>query len=374
MGKKTIKSTTVGSAAVILIVSLVTSTASAQSIRNYDVSHGFWIQPIQPALVTVAITKDFEHAWAKKPGFTSSANWSPTTQPSRFNRYGTDWQNRNGSVWNSGTAGATRVLENINVGVGPWPFVRNNSVTATSGTNTATASSSIFINEFAPTGAFVGGIRSNGSVSVSGTGSAYAFSSAGVAMMGLTMDWRRGRLGWSPMFRDSVSGSAHAVGRPPRSRDPITFSITDDEGNVLLEDTLVDMWAQVDEGEDAEVLWQNGVLSLTNADAGELVIDLDSEFLDSTDRGFARLVFEGGIITESTDSGILDGILPAVGMSSTFTAPVSTDWEFDYQIPDLGTNIQFDFDNGSAPAPVPEPSTIGLLAISTMVLLIKKRR
>ena len=366
MSKKDISKTTIGSIIAIAIISLAPTTALANSYEN-EVRAIF--TPPNPVFSSIARIEDFEHAWAHEIDHAIDSHWSPATQLPGFDRDGTYRQDENGTIWNSG---GPPVLYNFHSSSGPWPYTQSNSVEARSGANSAKASSMGTVDRIVATGAFSAYAKVEGYGASPAPGSARAFSATRISMLGLTEDWRQGTLEWQPSLHMEI---IDPTPQDPQFHNPITVSITDNDDNIALQETIVDMWGYLDAGNDAELLWDDGTLSITNAEYGELVIDLDSEFINPDDRGYAHLVFEDGIITESTDSGVLEGILPDVGTPSDFSTTTPDPFTLRYDIPDCGPNLRFDLplcDDANEGA-IPEPSSIGLLALSSIVLLVRKR-
>lgn len=339
--------------------------ASAQTATNtYNVVHNFWVWPANPLLAGQGWWRDYEHAWASQPGFPANANWSPGGQPLGYAPYGTDWQDRWGVVRNNA------LPVNMNL-TGPFwvppPYFNSRTVNAVSGASSATASASVSAN--AAGGVLSGTTRAWGTAVASGPGSqAYAFSSSSIFLRGLTIDWRTGRLRWTPMFRDSVSGSAFASVPRPRPRDPIAFRSIDDLDNVLWEDVPLEIWANITDG-DGQWAWENGTLEAAVVD-GEFFTSIESSTIPTSQWGHARLSVHNGVVDSSFGDGIFAGMLPLVGSPGTFSIPFPMNIEFDYALPQMGSQVEIVLSGGLT---IPEPGTVMLLGLGVLALRRRTR-
>jgi hypothetical protein len=354
------------------------ASALGQVNVSYDIRHDFSIAlpPGLEAPISQAVWWDFEHAWASEELSIDPASWTPAAQPVGFRPYGFDWQDVWGRVWNSG-----RVLVNVNTTpyVGPpWPFERQTTVTANSGSASATASSSVSIEQFIPGGPFTGSIRSWGAASAptGETNGAYAYASSNVALLGQTADWRTGTILWSPSLSYQPTGSTGTgtvrSGCPREGpRDPVIARVLDADGGVLLEELFFDMAFNVERWDlPAEVSWSDDTLIYSNIIDGRLWITSDNAYVDPSNHGTAWLVITNSLITESEDTGIFDELLPLVGSPGTFSIPFPSEIVLNYELPNLGSFVQFDMGHGLTP----EPATLSLLALGGLGALLRRRK
>lgn len=183
----------------------------------------------------------------------------------------------------------------------------------------------------------------------------------------------RGRIRWRPTWHTAARISANSR---TQSRDPISLSALDLDTGVLTETELWDSFINLVGG--GESHWDNGLLTIDGME-GEFYVTMDSPFLTSG-RGAMRMKFAGGLVTESIDDGIWDGLLPAVGDPSTGISLRLGDAEgaFDLDF-DLGsTSVQgyemtAGFGNeGEAFDEIPAPG--GVLMLGLAGLLTPRRR
>jgi len=338
----------------------------------YNDGTNFQIQPTKPAVMTAAVWRDFEHAWAQDFGAQAeNASWNPVAQAPEFYGYGFDSEDQYGRLWN----GETRIQTGTTVYVGPpWPFQRSINVSANAGNTAATASASVSVNEwFPPFGSFFGSLQVTGSANAPDLYDfAQAFSHSSLELWGPPDGWKNGHFVWKPWYSAGHTGLASAFNLPhfPWPRDPINVRLLDDQDNVLLEDTLLDIWTDITRGQDPQTSWQNGRLAFSGVLDGEFHARVDSPYITTSQRGTADLVFQDGLVTQSYDDGIFDGLLPPVGTPGTFDVPWLTSIEFDYDLPEMGTQIMFDMGIGE----MPEPATLALMTLGAAGLLVRRRR
>ncbi len=337
---------------------------------SYSSSVDFLIQPAEPVQLTAATWRDFEHAFTTD-GW--NAAWNPVAQSGSFFAYGNDWRDDAGRLWNSGPEAVTEIQPGATLYVGPpWPFQASNTVNAQAGNSSAMASASCSVKQwFPPFGAFAGQIAIAGSVNAQGLWApTTAFSHSALDLWG-PPTWHDGRIVWEPWYSSSVTGrvsgmQGFGIHGPWASIDA---SLWESE-NLLLEDTLLNVWTDTPGGENAEVLWEDGRLRIVNASDGEFHAMVGSIYVPTEQRGRADLVFRDGVITESSDEGIFDGLLPPAGSSSAFDIAFPSSLEFDYDLPELGSDMRFRMGIGLSP----EPATLSLLALGGLALLRRRRR
>jgi len=251
---------------------------------------------------------------------------------------------------------------NLSYPLGP-PWTRSDSVSVSRGLASATASSYTQINSLG-VGTVSGFINASGTASALERGeTACANSYAGVtARQRIRLPW--GTLIWGPRFAlDFVSGGGCAI-----RKDPIKFTVTDpDTGSILSSGQFLDITSTGD----GSVNWGENSLDFAISD-GTFSIDLNSPFIPDNQRGTLLLKVQGGIITDSQDTGIFDGYLPQIGSSGTFSVSGSDfkpDLTFDYDLGDFGKEVDLELTADGGAIPVPESSTMNPLSLGVLGLI-----
>lgn len=251
---------------------------------------------------------------------------------------------------------------NLSYPLGP-PWTRFDSVSVSRGLASATASSYTQINSLG-VGTVSGFINASGTASALERGeTACANSYTGVtARQRIRLPF--GGVIWGPRFKlDFVRGSGCAVGK-----DPIKFTVTDpDTGAILNSGQFLDITSTGD----GTVNWDDDSLDFAISD-GTFSIDLNSPFIPDNQRGTLLLKVQGGIITDSQDTGIFDGYLPQIGSSGTFSvfgSDFKPDLTFDYDLGDFGKEVDLEITADGGAIPVPESSTMNPLSLGVLGLI-----
>ncbi|MFM8325516.1 MAG: PEP-CTERM sorting domain-containing protein, partial [Pirellulaceae bacterium] len=96
-----------------------------------------------------------------------------------------------------------------------------------------------------------------------------------------------------------------------------------------------------------------------------------------TQQGTVQLAIQGGVVTTSVDTGMFDGLFPAVGSSGNFNIllPYFTlNYDFgNFNGHDLDIVAKFS-GSGAALAGVPEPGTILVVSSGMLGMMLRRRR
>ncbi|TRU90157.1 MAG: hypothetical protein EWV76_06100 [Microcystis novacekii Mn_MB_F_20050700_S1] len=304
-----------------------------QTTTSYSITHGFTFH-VGPN--TTPLVRGFDGG--------SAFAFSPYAPP----------------FWSSSSYGHSYT---ISPPVPSLPFIHNHSTSAAIGGASATASSKVQINAIG-VGTVSGFINASGTATVWNRGEvACAGSYAGVtARQRIKLPF--GGVIWGPRFNwDFVSGGGCAI-----RKDPIKFTVTDpDTGSILSSGQFLDITSTGD----GSVNWGENSLDFAISN-GTFSIDLNSPFIPDNQRGTLSLKVQGGIITDSQDSGIFDGYLPAIGSSGTFSVSGSNfkpDLTFDYNLGDFGKEVDLELTADGGAIPVPESSTMNPLSLGVLGLI-----
>jgi len=203
---------------------------------------------------------------------------------------------------------------------------------------------------------------------------AFARSYSSLSVQARTFD-ARGRIKWRPHWYTAAVVRANSR---TQSRDPISISALDLDTGLVTEADLWDSFIDLIGG--GESRWDDGLLTIDAMD-GEFYVTMDSPFLTSG-RGVMRMKFAGGLVTESIDDGIWDGLLPAVGDPSTGISLQLGDaegaFDLDFDLGDtsvLGYEMTAGLSNEGQAADeiIPAPGGVVLLAVAG-VLTPRRRR
>jgi autotransporter-associated beta strand protein len=321
---------------------------------------------------------DFEHAWAKG-GVSPSFQVNPSSQPPGFANYGYDKKINTGMpgyyAWPVDTynyLGSSTVLANqTSSGAIYLPsYTNSRTASASSGSSSATATANINM-YLAPTpGGFVINPSVSGSASGS-AGSAYKYaSSTGRFYVNVNYGPSQSLPGrWTPSWTHWLAGSSTAstfamgnsVGRGaededeeydlgairPSGRSLTVATVKAPDGAILLQDTLGDVSSVLDfsmvDGVEASIHWEENQLTFTNVRDGRFHVKVAGQYVDPEDRGEIDVRKHNGVVTTSRATGIYKTVpLPAVGTSGNFVVVLPQTGDFDFNIPALGPDFDFD--------------------------------
>jgi hypothetical protein len=124
--------------------------------------------------------------------------------------------------------------------------------------------------------------------------------------------------------------------------------------------------------------WVGGDLNFLGSN-GTFDMNMNSPYLTSG-RGTLHLAFSGGVVTQSTSTGVFAGQAPGVGQSSAFTSHFGDsngDFNMDYDFGAANTN-GFNFDiafegNGFVEA-VPEPCSLLAIGLGAGLFACRRRK
>ncbi|MFN9591923.1 MAG: PEP-CTERM sorting domain-containing protein, partial [Pirellulaceae bacterium] len=118
----------------------------------------------------------------------------------------------------------------------------------------------------------------------------------------------------------------------------------------------------------------SGLFSM-DIEEGYFSIDLSSPY--TTQQGSLYIGVDGGLVTTSTDSGMFDGLLPALGTPGNFGFLLPyfvLDYDFgNFNGHDLEIVASFS-GSGAALAGVPEPGTILVVSSGMLGMMLRRRR
>jgi hypothetical protein len=354
--------------------------------KEYSVTHFFEFAPAQSVTPTVTVNH-FQHAWVRDPALRYQSN--PAVQPGGFHNDGLNFQTSTGNVINVPRGGGAPVTVNQgSVPVGPgginFPPGSIYSVYVPTPTNDAYAGSRFGLNDYSAGTPIRGEMQSEGWITakrdtVTGLpnpSEAYAFSSSEIEVAG-GKELRSGQILWAPQILTPVVGG----GLPPGvwqnwryGRDPINFSILDTVTGDLLEETLLDITYDI--RGDGSFDWESlsGIFSM-NVQEASFTIDISSPY--TTQQGTVQLVVSGGVVTTSVDTGMFDGLFPAIGTPGSFNVllPYFTlNYDFgNFNGHDLDIVARFS-GSGAALAGVPEPGTILVVSSGMLGMMLRRRR
>lgn len=182
----------------------------------------------------------------------------------------------------------------------------------------------------------------------------------------------KGKIKWDPHWSVVSSLEGDSVGG---SKDPIDFSVENLDTGEILQSRLFEIDVQVFDG--AFASWTDGLVEVDGSvGSGSLLVDMTSPFITSA-QGSLFVSFLDGLIVESLDSGLFDGLLPGVGSSAlfNFTIADSDGFEIAFDFGSANTNgYDFTIDlEASGEAAVPEPPIAFLLGVGLAILSLSRR-
>jgi hypothetical protein len=182
----------------------------------------------------------------------------------------------------------------------------------------------------------------------------------------------RGQIQWKPVF------SSVAAGGPGLFVDPIVFEVIDlSSGTVLSSGDLMSIAGSVN-GPGSQIVWDDSGLVSVNATDASFDIDIPGTF--TTQQGALALQIANGLVTVSNDSGMFDGLLPAVGSPGNFSffatgaggLVLDYDTGFFAATDDGTTQVALNFLNSGeandAVQDVPEPSALAVMGAALLGL------
>lgn len=182
--------------------------------------------------------------------------------------------------------------------------------------------------------------------------------------------WNAGRIRWTPIIQDNVSGNASIV--RTRISDPVVFQGFDTDGNLLFDESFFDVFTSLD----ASLSWDSSGLETGALNDMTLRIDIPtSPFMNLS--GLLDLQVTGGIVTHSVATGMFNGVgLPGVGADLSgglFLPDLTNDFEFDYDFSSLDPESLVIHLSGGGWTHIPSPGGTALLALGA-IFSVRRRR
>jgi hypothetical protein len=365
------------SAVLLFCIAMVSQEAYGIVIvdhKDYRVTHLFTLRPGGNVVPTVTASF-FDHAWVLDPALRFAVN--PAGQPAGFANGGFDLVDRRGQVTNFSRNGANNGPVNTGsfgvpaAGI-PFPPGAVRTANVPPPINSAQANSRFGVNPFGAGGPITGAIQADGFAEARfdtvtkapQPSEAYAFSYAQLSARG-GQQLRNGQILWRPQISTPpvVGGAIAGPFNQRRGRDPINFMILDLVTGELLEEVLLDISYDILGLGSLEWDSTTGSFSI-DAENAEFHIDISSPF--TLQQGVLDLDITNGLITVANDTGIFDGVLPAIGSSGTFSTTlgdITLDYDFgDFGGHDLDITASFSGGGDARASVVPEPSTLLLLS------------
>ncbi len=349
---------------------------------DYRVDHAFRLKPggnVVPEVQAVYYAHAYVVDKFRNAPTREKDEKIPDNQTSGWKPFGRDKLVGHGLVKTKGRAGSYQNAreERLNIpaaGFGPQEFKVD-----VAEVSTATALCKIQVDAFGRGSDVIARIGSHGDVLAKlsdintnhRSAKAYAFSMTTIAVRG-GIGLRSGRILWRPTIAGTVAG--RTVRR--LQRDPIDFVVEDLVTGEVLEGTLLSIDVDLETGGGEGFTWQDDLVSIASGTELNFVLDQSSPF--NNPQGFLELSVSGGEITESTDSGVYDNVLPPVGTLLPITFSLPNDIEFDYDLGEFnGHEVDVALDFGGhgeteaeliEPLSVPAVSDWGVLATALILL------
>ncbi len=374
------------------------SPALGQVTKTYSVTHNISLTPGGNILPTVAAFH-YQHAYVADTSSSGNCqedlvappdSGAAISQPAAWQPYGRDELRRRATVRNFGPTGFATddtTIATIAIpatGLASTPFTETTAPAAPPPPpppfcdSIATATSTIQVDPFTAGGTITGTISSTGLATAAAsaarqTRKAYAFSMAALTATGGRL-LRNGNIRMNRTVRDQASGSAQAM--TAGIRDPIEYVVTDLVTLEVFEGTLHAVDLDVTTHEDAAgFVWETDLVDILAGTDVALVIDQDNALISAP--GYLELRTQGDVVTVSNDTGVYEGVLPAVGTPLPLTFALASEVVFDYDLGEFGGHdleVTLTFsENGEGDTPsddpfVPAVSEWGVLVLALLVL------
>ncbi len=310
-------------ASIITVCGTVLSGATASGQLTYDISHTFTFFPPAgfPAVIPLVQGAYFQHAWIKESGYRA---WgaAPLPQGPNFDPFGMETPTATGAANHSTTTGLMNPVNFQAFTISPSGLFWTGCTTVTSPNSglSASACNQFDIMPFGAGTPISGTFRSVGGLLMGGRRyqEAYAFSSAGLSMSGVSPT---GQILWHATMA-SVSGSVHAI---RVTSDPIMVVATDPAGNTA---SAVALDIDFENSGPGGVNWQSDVLTV-DAPNSRFVIQMDQSVAP---RGGDLIIeTQNGAISVAAGTGMFANLsLPPIGSIVPFSMHLRNDIPVDY--------------------------------------------
>jgi hypothetical protein len=204
---------------------------------------------------------------------------------------------------------------------------------------------------------------------------AYAYAKAKVSARG-GRALRNGAIQWFPKISTPPVAISITNYNLRKLWDPISFDVQDLQTGQVLSGTLLDIQGSLTGI--GSMLWDAATGEFTVKTTDSFVFTIDIPGIYTAESGKLNLQINQGIVTTSEDSGIFDGILPAVGSPGNFTTTLGG-ITLNYNLGDFGgheldVNLGFEGAGEATAQLVPLPHSLSLLIMGFLRLAAWRHR